>query len=119
MSISSRTPEGLPQRCPVCGRADLIEPSLPGGDACCPSCGHLLWWFRDRLSIAAGIDPEHITLSSLLADDLRLDSLAIVELFMELEEELDVDISDEEAEHIQTVEDLIRFIERRRRGDEN
>ncbi len=41
--ISSRTPEGEPARCPICGVLDAIEPSLLGGDAPCPSCGHLLW----------------------------------------------------------------------------
>jgi hypothetical protein len=41
--ISSRTPEGEPTRCPICGVLEAIEPSLFGGDAPCPSCGHLLW----------------------------------------------------------------------------
>lgn len=41
--ISSRTPEGLPGRCPVCGRSVRVEPSsYPTRDACCPSCGSLL-----------------------------------------------------------------------------
>jgi hypothetical protein len=42
--ISSRTPEGQPACCPVCGHAARIEPStFPTNDAPCPSCGHLLW----------------------------------------------------------------------------
>ncbi len=41
--ISSRTPEGIPGRCPVCGRRVQVEPSsYPTPDACCPSCGSLL-----------------------------------------------------------------------------
>jgi hypothetical protein len=44
MLISSRTPEGTPNLCPVCGTHLKIEPSLPPGDAPCPACGHLLWF---------------------------------------------------------------------------
>src|SRR5688572_28909820 len=44
MRPSSRTPEGVPNRCPVCGRRARIEPSVPPGDAPCPHCGHLLWF---------------------------------------------------------------------------
>jgi hypothetical protein len=45
--ISSRTPEGIPNRCPVCGKQVVLEPSYPAGDAPCSHCGHLLW-FTDR-----------------------------------------------------------------------
>ena len=41
---SSRTPEGQPHECPVCGTAVVVEPSLPPGDAPCPHCGCLLWF---------------------------------------------------------------------------
>src|SRR5262245_48379088 len=44
MTISSRTPEGTPNLCPVCGTHVKIEPSAPQGDGPCPSCGHLLWF---------------------------------------------------------------------------
>jgi hypothetical protein len=44
MNISSRTPEGDPNRCPVCGNDLRLEPSQPPGDAPCPSCGSLLWF---------------------------------------------------------------------------
>ncbi|QDV36037.1 hypothetical protein ElP_39470 [Tautonia plasticadhaerens] len=42
MVISSRTPEGQPNNCPVCGKAIVMEPSQPFGDAPCPHCGCLL-----------------------------------------------------------------------------
>jgi hypothetical protein len=50
MPIASRTPEGSPNRCTVCGAIVVIEPSRPPGDAPCPACGHLLWfpWFPPR-----------------------------------------------------------------------
>src|SRR5262249_31697036 len=44
MTISSRTPEGSPNLCPVCGAQVRIEASAPQGDGPCPSCGHLLWF---------------------------------------------------------------------------
>jgi hypothetical protein len=42
--IASRTPEGEPNACPICGASVVIEPSLPSGDAPCPCCGVLLWF---------------------------------------------------------------------------
>ena len=46
--ISSRTPEGEPLACPVCGHESWVEPSsFPTADAPCPCCGHLLWATRD------------------------------------------------------------------------
>ena len=47
MAISSRTPEGRPNRCLVCGADIVIVPSDPAGDAPCPACGHLIWFDRD------------------------------------------------------------------------
>lgn len=111
MFISSRTPEGLPHRCPVCGKMTMLEPSFPDGDSCCPNCGQLLWWFRDRLSREAGIDPAQITLFSSLFEDFVGDSLNLVELMMEVEATFDVEIPDEAMEGINTVADAIRSIE--------
>jgi hypothetical protein len=44
MNPASRTPEGEPNQCPICGREVRLEPSRPPGDAPCPNCGHLLWF---------------------------------------------------------------------------
>ena len=46
MIPSSRTPEGEPNYCPLCGHEVRVDVSYPAGDAPCPYCGHLLW-FRD------------------------------------------------------------------------
>jgi hypothetical protein len=44
MPIPTRTPEGEPHRCPVCGTAVVIAPSaFPTPDAPCSACGQLLW----------------------------------------------------------------------------
>ncbi len=47
MNISSRTPEGIPNRCPVCGKKLVLKPSGSAGDTRCSHCGHLLW-FKDK-----------------------------------------------------------------------
>lgn len=112
MTISSRTPEGEPQRCSICGKLSTVDPSFPCGDSCCPNCGNLLWWVRDRLSQSAGISIEAITPSSSLVDEFGLDSTSIVELVMELEEKYGITIPDDEAEQIKTVADAIRIIQR-------
>jgi anti-anti-sigma factor len=48
MSISSRTPEGEPCRCPLCGAENDVEPSSPPGDASCPQCGRLIWFSAEH-----------------------------------------------------------------------
>lgn len=57
MFISSRTPEGSPNHCPVCGHDFKIEASDPPGDAPCPCCGHLVWFTWDGLGDAQVIKP--------------------------------------------------------------
>lgn len=115
MTISSRTPEGDPQHCPICGRRSHLEYSDPGGDACCPNCGSLLWWFRDHVS-GRGLDAQQITFASSFVEDLGADSLDTVEMVMELEEEFNLTIPDEVAEQIRTVADAVRWIEQQRGG---
>ncbi len=48
MTISSRTPEGEPNTCPVCGHDLRLEPSIDTRDAPCLSCGYLLWFRNPR-----------------------------------------------------------------------
>jgi hypothetical protein len=44
MEISSRTTEGLPNECPICGKQVWIVPSVPPGDSTCPHCGSTIWF---------------------------------------------------------------------------
>jgi acyl carrier protein len=57
-----------------------------------------------------GVDEKEVTLEAKFIDDLGADSLDLVELVMALEEEYDTEISDEDAEKIQTVGDAIEYI---------
>jgi len=51
-----------------------------------------------------------VTLETSFVNDLGADSLDIVELVMELEDEFDVSIPDEDAEKMQTVGDAVKYI---------
>ena len=57
-----------------------------------------------------GIGVDEISNESSFIDDLGADSLDTVELVMALEEEFDVEISDEQAENISTVQSAIDYI---------
>ena len=63
----------------------------------------------DRLEI----EPGDISLEAEFISDLGADSLDIVELLMSLEDEFDLEISDEEAEQIRTVKDAVNYINER------
>ncbi|RMG04789.1 MAG: acyl carrier protein [Planctomycetota bacterium] len=58
-----------------------------------------------------GLTKDEITRDSHFVNDLGADSLDLVELVMELEEEFDIDISEEDSEKIQTVGQAIEQIE--------
>ena len=57
-----------------------------------------------------GVSESAVTLESSFVNDLGADSLDIVELVMELEDEFVLNISDEDAEKIQTVGDAVKYI---------
>ncbi|ANB62054.1 acyl carrier protein [Anoxybacillus voinovskiensis] len=63
----------------------------------------------DRL----GVEESQVTLEASFKEDLGADSLDVVELVMELEDEFDMEISDEEAEKIVTVGDAVNYIKSR------
>jgi acyl carrier protein len=57
------------------------------------------------------VDPEDVTLEATFKDDLDADSLDLVELIMAFEEEFGGEISDEQAQQIVTVGDVVSFLE--------
>ncbi len=58
-----------------------------------------------------GVSDDEVTPQASFIDDLGADSLDIVELVMALEEEYEIEISDEDAEKIKTVQYVVTYIE--------
>ncbi len=59
-----------------------------------------------------GVDEAEVTPSASFVDDLGADSLDTVELVMAFEEKFGIEIPDEEAEKIRSVQDAINYIEK-------
>lgn len=138
-AISSRTPEGQPNRCPVCGGEVCIEPSAPHGDAPCPKCGVLLWFFRlsddcywyeasrvqsilerlagffrDKLGLAPSVPVDSLAsvddALAMLNKTLVSDSLDTVELVMVFESEFGAAFPAEDIAQIKTLGDAVKFL---------
>jgi acyl carrier protein len=65
---------------------------------------------RDIVAEQLGKDVNEVTANASFIDDLGADSLDIVELVMKMEEEFSIEIPDEEAEKIKTVNDVVEYI---------
>lgn len=65
---------------------------------------------KGLISEQLGVDEGDVTKETTF-EDLDADSLDIVELVMALEEEFNLEISDEEVENIKTVGDVVKYIE--------
>jgi acyl carrier protein len=62
----------------------------------------------DKLSV----EPDEVVMEASFVDDLGADSLDLVELIMAMEEAFDMEISDDQAEKLQTVKDAIDYIKK-------
>jgi len=65
---------------------------------------------RDIIVEQLGVDLAEVTLEANFREDLEADSLDLVELIMQFEEEFGGEISDEQAQEILTVGDAVRFL---------
>jgi acyl carrier protein len=65
---------------------------------------------RDLIANALRVNPADVKPAASFIDDLGADSLDIVELVMAIEKEFDIEIPDEDAEKIATVQDAINYI---------
>jgi len=65
---------------------------------------------RNIIADQLGVGEEEIKPTSSFIEDLGADSLDIVELVMAMEEEFEVEIPDEEAENIKTVQDAVNYV---------
>ncbi|MEE9280878.1 MAG: acyl carrier protein [Myxococcota bacterium] len=66
---------------------------------------------RDIIVEQLGVAPDEVVPEASFIDDLGADSLDIVELVMAIEEEFDLEISDDDAEKMQTIGDVITHVD--------
>ena len=66
---------------------------------------------RDIVVDQLGVEADEVNIDSNFIDDLGADSLDIVELIMAFEEEFGIEIPDEAAEKIKTVQDVVSYID--------
>jgi acyl carrier protein len=57
------------------------------------------------------IEPESLTLHTHITDDLNADSLDAMEVILKIEEEFDVEIPDDIVQRIQTIADVVEFLD--------
>jgi len=58
------------------------------------------------------VEPDEVVMAASFVDDLGADSLDLVELIMAMEEAFDMEISDDQAEKLQTVQDVMEYIKK-------
>ena len=65
---------------------------------------------KKAIAEQTGIDENSITLEATFREDLNIDSIDLVELIMQLEEEYDIEFDDDQAESLKTVGDVVNYI---------
>ena len=66
---------------------------------------------KDIIVEQLGVKPEQVVPAAKFIEDLGADSLDTVELVMALEEEFGIEVPDEQAEKLQSVGDVIKYVE--------
>lgn len=66
---------------------------------------------RDIIAEELSIAKEKVTMEAKLTEDLGADSLDAVELIMAIEDAFDIQVSDEAAEKIECVGDIVKYVE--------
>ena len=59
-----------------------------------------------------GVSEDELQLETNLMKDLEADSLDAVEIIMAIEDEYDIEIPDEDAERVQTIGDIVSYVEK-------
>ncbi len=73
---------------------------------------------RKIIAEQLGVDESQIVPGASFTKDLNADSLDLVELIMSIEEEFGIEISDDDAEKIQTVDDALKYLDAHPTTDE-
>lgn len=63
------------------------------------------------LAEALNVDPDEITMETLIMEDLDADSLDVVDIAMSLEDEFGIEFPDEDLEKVRTVGDVVKYLE--------
>jgi acyl carrier protein len=71
---------------------------------------------RDIIVDQLGVNAEQVVPEAKFIEDLGADSLDTVELVMAFEEEFSIEVPDEEAEKLQSVSDVVRYVEEHSQG---
>lgn len=66
---------------------------------------------KEMIVEGLNVPAEKVSLTSRLAEDLGADSIDAVELIMNIEDEFKIQVSDEQAQSMKTVGDLVKYIE--------
>lgn len=83
------------------------ERTFRGGGVADTVAGRVRKLIEEELSV----EPERVVDGAKLRDDLGADSLDEIELVMAIEKEFDFDVHDEAAQQLETVGDVVRFVE--------
>ena len=92
---------------PISGRSPA---SLFAERTMAPTRDQVTSQVKDLIADSLGVEKDNIQVTSSFIDDLGADSLDIVELVMAIEKDFELDIPDEDAERISTVQDAIEYI---------
>jgi acyl carrier protein len=65
---------------------------------------------RKIIAEKLSVEPEEVVPEASFVDDLGADSLDLVELIMAMEEAFDIEVPDDEAEKLQTVQDAVNYV---------
>ena len=67
---------------------------------------------RDVLAEKTGVDKDKITEDTAFIEDLNIDSIGMIDLIMELEEEYDIEFDEDDADSIKTIADVMEYIKK-------
>ena len=106
--VATGAVSGTSQACNICGREYLAQLSA-SPQRSCDACEHVYAWIRDRLTEETQLRVTEISPTSAFAD-IRLDSLSMIEMIIDLEKQFSVGIFDSAVAELVTVEDAVRCV---------